>query len=90
MAIEAAIAVNEEGCREALDAAESMEEKKSSWISFFRWLRSRGLNRVKLMVGDKPLRMLEAVGEVLPEVKYQRCTVHSCCDVPSATPRSKV
>ena len=34
--------------------------------------------------------MLEAVGEVFPEAKYQRCTVHSCRNVFSVTPRSKI
>ena len=34
--------------------------------------------------------MLEAVGEVFPEVKYQRCTVHFYRNVFSVTPRSKV
>lgn len=28
------------------------------------------------MVGDKRLGMLEAMGEVFPEAKYQRCTVN--------------
>lgn len=35
-----------------------------------------GLEGVKLIVGDKCLGMLEAVGEVFPEAKYQRCVVH--------------
>ena len=34
--------------------------------------------------------MLEAVGEVFPEVKYQRCIVHFYRNVFSVTPRSKV
>ena len=42
------------------------------------------------MVGDKCLGMLEAVGEVFPEAKYQRCTVHFYRNVFSVTPRSKV
>ncbi len=71
-----AIAVNEDGYREVLGAAEGMKEDKGSWISFFQWLRGRGLDGVKLVVGDKCLGMLEAVGEVFPEAKYQRCTVH--------------
>ena len=37
------------------------KEDKASWVSFFQWLRSRGLNGVKLVVGDKCLGMLEAV-----------------------------
>ena len=51
---------------------------------------------VKLVVGDKCrtcaacFGMLEAVGEVFPEAKYQRCTVHFYRNIFSATPRSKV
>ena len=75
VAILVAIAVNEDGYREVLGAAEGMKEDKASWVSFFQWLRSRGLDGVKLVVGDKCLGMLEAVGEVFPEARYQRCTV---------------
>ena len=64
VAILVAIAVNEDGYREVLGAAEGMKEDKASWVSFFQWLRSRGLDGVKLIVGDKCLGMLEAVGEV--------------------------
>ena len=69
---------------------DDMKEDKTSWVSFFQWLRSRGLDGVKLIVGDKSLGMLEAVGEVFPEAKYQRCTVHFYRNVFSVTPRSKV
>ena len=85
-----AIAVNEDGYREVLGAAEGMKEDKASWISFFQWLKSRGLDGVKLIVGDKCLGMLEAVGEVFPEAKYQRCIVHFYRNVFSAVPKSKV
>ena len=90
VAILVAIAVNEDGYREVLGAAEGMKEDKASWVSFFQWLRSRGLDGVKRIVGDKCLGMLEAVGEVFPEAKYQRCTVHFYRNVFSVTPRSKV
>jgi len=80
VAILVAIAVNEDGYREVLGAAEGMKEDKASWISFFQWLKSRG---------DKCLGMLEAVGEVFPEAKYQRCTVHFYRNVFSVVPRSK-
>ena len=90
MAILIAIAVNEDGYREVLGAAEGMKEDKASWVSFFQWLKSRGLDGVKLIIGDKSLGMLEAVGEVFPEAKYQRCTVHFNRNVFSVVPRSKV
>lgn len=85
-----AIAVNEDGYREVLGAAEGMKEDKASWTEFFKWLKSRGLDGVKLVIGDKCLGMLEAVNEVLPEAKYQRCTVHFYRNVFSVVPRSKI
>lgn len=85
-----AIAVNEDGSREVLGAAEGMKEDKASWVSFFQWLRGRGLDGVKLIVGDKCMGMLEAVGEVFPDAKYQRCTVHFYRNVFSVVPKSKV
>ena len=42
-----------------------------------------------MVVGDKCLGMLEAVGEGFPEAKYQRCTVHFYRNVFAVTPRSK-
>jgi len=90
VAILVAIAVNEDGYREVIGAAEGMKEDKQSWVSFFGWLKSRGLSGVRLIVGDKCLGMLEAVGEVFPDAKYQRCTVHFYRNVFSVTPRSKV
>ena len=85
-----AIAVNEDGFREVLGAAEGMKEDKASWVSFFQWLRGRGLDGVKLIVGDKCMGMLEAVGEVFPDAKYQRCTVHFYRNVFSVVPKSKI
>ena len=90
VAVFVAIAVNEEGYREVLSAAEGMKEDKASWVSFFQWLRGRGLEGVKLIVGDKCLGMLEAVGEVFPEARYQRCVVHFYRNIFSVVPKSKV
>ena len=42
-----------------------------------------------MLLFDKRLGMLEAVGEVFPEAKYQRCAVHFYRNVFSVTPRSK-
>ncbi len=64
-----------------------MKEDKAR---FFQWLRSRGMDGLKLIVGDKCLGMLEAVGEVSSKAKYQWCTVHFYRNVFSVTPRYKV
>ncbi len=89
VAILVAIAVNEDGYREVLGAKEGMKEDKASWVEFFQWLHGRGLDGVKLIVGDKCLGMLEAVGEVFPKAKYQRCTVHFYRNIFSVVPRTK-
>ena len=71
-----AIGVTEDGYREVIGTAEGLKEDTASWKNFFVWLRSRGLEDVKLIIGDKNLGMVESIGEVFPEAKYQRCTVH--------------
>ena len=90
MAILVAIGVNEDGYREVIGAAEGMKEDKASWLSFFKWLKSRGLDGVRLVVGDKCFGMLDAVSLVFPQAKYQRCTVHFYRNVFSTVPRSKM
>ena len=56
---------------EILGEAGGMKEGKARWVSFFQQSHGRGLNCVKLIVSDKHLGMLKAVGEAFPEAKYQ-------------------
>jgi putative transposase len=85
-----AMAVNEDGYREVIGAAEGMKEDTASWLEFLRSLKQRGLTGTQLFIGDKNLGLLEAVNEVYPDAKYQRCTVHFYRNVFSVTPRSKM
>lgn len=90
VAILIAIAVNEDGYREVIGASEGMKEDKASWREFIKSLKERGLSGTQLFIGDKCLGLLEAVHEVFPEAKFQRCNVHFYRNVFSVTPRSKV
>ena len=85
-----AIGVDEEGYREVIGAAEGMKEDAESWRNFLKWLKERGLEGVRLIVGDKCLGMNNAVQEVYPEAKYQRCTGHFYRNVMSVTPRNRM
>jgi transposase-like protein len=85
-----AIGVDEDGYREVLGASEGMKEDKASWSEFLKGLKERGLSGTQLFIGDKCMGLFEAVCEVYPEAKYQRCTVHFHRNMFSATPRSKV
>ena len=84
-----AIGINEDGYREILGAAEGMMEDHESWLNFFLWLKERGLNGVRLFIGDKNLGMLETIGEVFPEA-YQRWGVHFYRNVFSVVPRGRI
>lgn len=82
-----AIGVDEDGYSEIIGAAEGMKEDAESRKSFLAWLKERGFDGVKLIVGDKCLGMCNAATEVFPEAKYQRCTVHFYRNIFSVTPR---
>ena len=85
-----AIGVDQNGYREILGAAEGMKEDYESWKAFLVWLKERGLKGVRLFIGDKNLGMLETIGEVFPDAKYQRCIVHFYQNVFSAVPKGKM
>ena len=85
-----AIGVTDDGYREILGAAEGLKDDLESWKEFFVWLKSRGLSGVKLVIGDKALGMVEAIGQVFPEAKYQRCIAHFYRNVFSVVPKQKV
>ena len=85
-----AIGVDQDGYREILGACEGMKEDRESWKNLFCWLKQRGLQGVRLIIGDKCLGMLESIPEVFPDAKYQRCTVHFYRNVFTVVPRGKV
>lgn len=89
VAVLVAMAVNSDGQREVIGAAEGMKADKESWLSFLVGLKERGLRGTQLFIGDKCLGLLEAVNTVYPDAKYQRCTVHFYRNVFSVVPRKK-
>lgn len=85
-----AIGVNQEGYREILGVAEGSREDCESWRNFFRYLKSRGLEKINLLVSDKSLGLIETFGEFYPDAKWQRCIVHFYRNVLNAVPKGKV
>lgn len=85
-----AIGVTEDVYREVIGTAEGLKEDTESWKNFFVWLKSRGLDGVKLIIGDKNSGMVESIGEVFPNARYQRCTVHMYRNIFSVFPRKTV
>lgn len=85
-----AIAVDNEGFREIIGASEGGREDKASWLEFLRSLKERGLSGTQLFVGDKCIGLVETIGEVFPEARYQRCIVHFYRNVFSVVPHGKM
>lgn len=90
VAILVAMAVNEDGQREVIGAAEGGKEDRESWLNFLVSLKERGLTGTQLFIGDKCLGLLDSINTVFPDARYQRCTVHFYRNVFTAVPRSKV
>ena len=90
VAILVAIAVGRDGYREILGVCEGTKEDKESWRNFLRHLKERGLKGVRLVISDKCLGLVEALGEFFPEAQWQRCVVHWYRNVFTAVPKGKV
>lgn len=84
-----AIGVSTSGFREILGVSEGFKEDGESWRQFMRYLRERGLKRVGLVISDKSLGVVEALGEYYPGAAWQRCVVHFYRNVLHMVPRSK-
>jgi putative transposase len=90
VAVLVAIGVNGEGHREILGVCEGGKEDAEGWRSFLRHLKARGLRGVRLVISDKCLGLVEAIGECFPEAAWQRCVVHFYRNVFTAVPSGKV
>jgi len=89
VAVLVAIGVNRDGYREILGVCEGMKEDAEGWRGFLRHLKQRGVAGVRLAVSDKCLGLVEALGEVFPEARWQRCVVHFYRNVFAVTPKSR-
>lgn len=87
VAVLVALGVSADGHREIIGACEGGKEDTESWRNFLRSLKERGLNGVRLFIGDRCLGLVEAIHEVFPETKYQRCIVHFYRNMFSVVPK---
>jgi transposase-like protein len=89
VAVLVAVGVGADGYREILGVAEGMKEDTESWRGFLRYLKQRGLRGVKLIISDKCLGLVEALGDFYPEAAWQRCAVHFYRNVFKVVPKGK-
>jgi putative transposase len=85
-----AIGVGADGYRQILGVAEGEKEDLEGWRGFLRHLKDRGLTTPRLIISDACRGLVEAVHELYPEARWQRCVVHFYRNVFSHVPNSKV
>jgi len=85
-----AIGVGTDGFRQILVSPEGEKEDLEGWRGFLRHLKERGLKGVQLIVSDACRGLIEAVAELYPNARWQRCVVHFYRNVFSHAPNNKV
>ena len=71
-----AIGIDWDGRRQILGVELANRESKSSWNTFIKGLKERGLNGVRFVVSDSHEGIRDAVTRLLCEAVWQRCYVH--------------
>ena len=83
------IGVTESGNKELMTLQGGFRESKESWLSLLEDLRHRGLeNPPRLAVGDGALGFWNALDEMFPGTKHQRCWFHKMGNVLDKLPKS--
>lgn len=83
------IGVQRDGQKRFLALEAGYRESKESWAGVLRQLKSRGLQSVRLFVGDGNLGLWAAVGEVYPQAHEQLCWNHKMLNVIDAVSKKE-
>ena len=75
-AVLVATGITPEGERQVLGVSASLSEHEAHWRTFFKSLKDRGLNGVKLIVSDDHEGLGAARRAVFGSVPWQRCQFH--------------
>jgi len=83
------IGANEHGKKELIAIEDGYRESTQSWTELWEDIRHRGLQTApKLAIGDGALGFWNAVSQVYPETRHQRCWVHKTANVLNKVPKS--
>lgn len=85
----AVLGVNQFGKKELIAIEDGFRESTESWTYLLRKLKDRGINAPALAVGDGALGFWNAVNEVFPTTKHQRCWFHKLGNVLDKLPKSQ-
>lgn len=82
------VGVRVDGRKELVALAEGYRESTESWADLLRDCKRRGMRAPVLAVGDGALGFWNALREVFPSTREQRCWFHKIANVLGAMPKS--
>ncbi|WP_106460016.1 IS256 family transposase [Anaerococcus sp. Marseille-P3915] len=82
-----AIGINEKGNREIIGLDLSSSVSEYSWLSFFEYLKARGLFGLKMVISDAHKGLVKSIKETFVNVIWQRCQVHFLRNILSKSPK---
>ncbi|MET7796759.1 IS256 family transposase [Streptomyces decoyicus] len=80
--------VRADGTKELIAMADGYRESAESWASLLRDAARRGMRAPVLAVGDGALGFWNALNDVFPTTRHQRCWVHKTANVLDSLPKS--
>ncbi|MFJ4569001.1 IS256 family transposase [Streptomyces caelestis] len=80
--------VRADGTKELIAMADGYRESSESWANLLRDCQRRGMRAPVLAVGDDALGFWNAINEVFPETRHQRCWVHKTANCLDSLPKS--
>ncbi len=81
------IGVNAHGKKYFLAIEDGVRESIQSWREVLLSLKNRGMNALKLAIGDGVMGFWAALGEIFPQSCQQRCWVHKTMNVLNCLPK---
>jgi putative transposase len=89
MAVLVVVGLNRYGKKEILSLVEGYRESADSWREVLRDLKRRGLQWIGLMIADGSLGLWNALRDVFPQAKRQRCFLHKMRNILDKVSASK-
>jgi len=89
MAVLVVVGLNRQGQKEILSLTEGYRESADSWREVLRDLKQRGLQWIGLMIADGSLGLWNALRDVFPQTKRQRCFLHKMRNILDKVPASR-
>lgn len=80
--------VRADGTKELIAMADGYRESTEAWAGLLRDCARRGMRAPVLAVGDGALGFWQALTEVFPDAREQRCWVHETANVLDSLPKS--